>query len=375
MSFIKRVLFVLIIGIFIFSCGKKSELKSFQEMVYKFDEATQKLKTDNQKLSSIIQDIVQEYPDSIKRILTKIDTGLTADEYKLLEQLIKEEKDISLKAQLEKILELQKELALTREEIKKLRYVLPLPIEVKKGDTHFDICLKYLTTNHNLSREEAIKLIDKVGLFEPLVPGFFVWNYYKDGVFGSFVTQGNAPVTPMQVYRKNKEYVQKLIQKAQARRDSALAAVHELKLLKQQLEEELNTAYGELEHSKKTIDSLHKEQEKIQKRLNSLLYYADLEDNLKKENYLSSGFFRKTDLKNLPPIYLFEALDLRKNDGITLHAKEFNLSKFKRVVIFPKSFKLDIDYQLIYSDKKDEVIVFFKKPYRFKQKKIIIAIQ
>jgi predicted RNA binding protein with dsRBD fold (UPF0201 family) len=375
---LQRLTWFFIIGgifIFILSCSKKDELQSFQEMVMKFDNATQRARTDNQELSMLIQEIVQEYPDSIKRILTKIDTSLTEEEYQMLERLIREEQDISLKSQLKRILELQKELQAAREELQKLRYVLPLPIEVKKGDSHYKICLNYLKENHNLTEKEARKLIEKVGLFEPLVPGFFVWNYYKDGVFGSFVTQGNAPVTPMEVYRKNKEEVQKLIADAQAKRDSALAVAQELRVLKTQLEEELSKAYGELEVTQQKIDSLRKVQESIQKRLNSLLYYVDLEKNLKKQKYLSGGIFRKTDLTQLPPLQLFDILDLRRKDGITLHAADYNLKKFSKVVVYPKSFQLDIDYKLIYNEKKDEVIIFLKRPYKFKQQKIVIAIQ
>ncbi len=145
--------------------------------------------------------------------------------------------------------------------------------------------------------------------------------------------------------------------------------------MKTQLEEELSKAYGELEVTQQKIDSLRKVQESIQKRLNSLLYYVDLEKNLKKQKYLSGGIFRKTDLTQLPPLQLFDILDLRRKDGITLHAADYNLKKFSKVVVYPKSFQLDIDYKLIYNEKKDEVIIFLKRPYKFKQQKIVIAIQ
>ncbi|GAB4169894.1 MAG: hypothetical protein Kow00108_03760 [Calditrichia bacterium] len=372
----KKLFFVVItLTLFFLGCGSDGDLKSFQELVNKFDNATQRAKMTSDELNVILQDIVKEYPDSVKMILTKVDTSLNPEEYELLEELILNEQDISLKSQLNRILELQKELAETREELQNLRYVLPLPIEVKKGDSHFSICLNYLMENHNLSKEEARKLIEKVGLFEPVVPGFFVWNYYKDGTFGSFVTQGNASVTPMQVYRKNKEEVQKMIETAQMKRDSALAIASELRDLKQQLENELNNAYGQLEKTQQRIDSLNAVHEKIQKRLNSLLYYVDLESTLKKQDYLSGGFLRKTDLKKMPPSGLFEHLDLRIKDGFTLKSQDYNLNKFDRVVLYPKSFKLDIDYQIIFNDDMNEAIIFLKKPYKFKGQKIIVAIK
>lgn len=370
----KLWLFMASLLILVSGCGKKDDLQSFQDLVYRFDEATQKVKNDNEELGKIVGMLVKHYPDSINRILTKLDSSLSPEEYELLEQLIREEKDLSLKSQLNRIITLQKELAEAREEIQKLRYVLPLPMEAKKGDTHYDLCMKYLQTNHNLSPEDARKLVEKVGLFEPLVPGFFVWNYYKDGVFGSFVTQGNAPVTPMQVYRKNKEYVNNLIKSAQSSRDSAMLALDELRILKEQLEEELGQSYDQLKQTRQKIDSLSKLQEQIFQSMNSLLVYVNLESVLKEEGILSGGLFRKTDLKNMPPLEKFELLDLRYQDGIKIKAADFQLNSLRKVVVYPKSFKMDIDYQLIFDDSKEEVYILLKRPSRFKQQKIVVAV-
>lgn len=50
-----------------------------------------------------------------------------------------------------------------------------------------------------------MKLAERTLLFDSLVPGFKVWNFYSGDEYGSFITQGNAPISPNEISRRNKK--------------------------------------------------------------------------------------------------------------------------------------------------------------------------
>jgi len=97
---------------------------------------------------------------------------------------------------LKEIIQKNDEISSLKEEIFKIQQQLPKPYDVKKGDSHYKVCLKYLTEVEKLPKDKADELIDKVRLIEELLPGFQVWLFYKDNTFGTFVTQGKAKISP-----------------------------------------------------------------------------------------------------------------------------------------------------------------------------------
>jgi hypothetical protein len=56
--------------------------------------------------------------------------------------------------------------------------------------------MNYLSSRHHLSKQTADSLVARVGLTSDIIEGFDVWFLYQDGVFGTFVTQGDARVSP-----------------------------------------------------------------------------------------------------------------------------------------------------------------------------------
>ncbi len=364
--------FLLLIG----GCSRKNgDLEKFQNFVQKFEKNNREIAEKSEKINLLFKEVLEKYPDSLSVLLGVVDTSLTDEELELLEKMIQKEQDTSLKTQLQMILSLQKELDKAKEELNSLRRVLPLPIIVKKGQTHYKICLDYLMENQGLSRAEAIEKIEQVGLFEPLVEKFYVWNYYHDGVFGSFVTQGEAPVSPMQVYRKSREQARRKIEEALIKRDSALYIANQLKILRSNLEEQLGATKMSLSEARKKIDSIKTVQKNLELKINSLKYYIDTEKSLVSSGYLHQGFLRKTKIKNFPDAEMFSSLDLRYNNTIVLEAANFGMKSFKKVIIYPKSFKNGVDYKLTYDKEKTLVSVILKKPAKFRQKKILIGIE
>ncbi|MCK6543190.1 hypothetical protein L6Q79_10975 [bacterium] len=49
--------------------------------------------------------------------------------------------------------------------------------------------------------KRANELLEQSFLADDLLPGFNVWVYYNDDVFGTFVNQGNVRISPNQFSR------------------------------------------------------------------------------------------------------------------------------------------------------------------------------
>jgi hypothetical protein len=136
----------------------------------------------------------------------------------MLEDMLRQEQDVSYQGLLKRIIERDDEIAKLHEEVDKLQRVLPKPYDVKRGDNHYKICFKYLTDVEKVPKDSTDKLIDRVALIDELVPGFQIWLYFKDGVFGTFVTQGKARISPNTFrYVTRKQAVEKA--KEQARQE------------------------------------------------------------------------------------------------------------------------------------------------------------
>jgi len=373
----KKIIATLIAVLLLLTGCQKSDndLAKFHEFVQQFEENNRTIKEKTDELNLIFKDVLEIYPDSLKVLISGLDTTLTEDEVQILENMIAKEQDASLKTQLQQILKLEREIDAANTEIQKLRQVLPMPVVVERGQSHYQLCMDYLTSNHDLSREEARKLIEKTGLFEPLVENFYVWHYYHGEVFGSFVTQGEALISPMQVYRRSKEQARQQLEAAMAKRDSAIFISEQLQKMKSELESELTNTQESLQITQGKMDSLKALQKRIERDMNSLHYYIDTKKSMENAGYLDGGFLRKTKIKGFPEDEMFMAMDLRKNNTIVLEASKFGMNSFKKVVVYPKSIKMGVDYKITYNPDKTIVSMIIKKGHRFRQNKILIAIE
>ncbi|MDP4175320.1 MAG: hypothetical protein Q8933_15200 [Bacteroidota bacterium] len=86
-----------------------------------------------------------------------------------------------------------------RKEMSRIESTLSNPIKVQKGETHKSICQRYLKDEAKLDDKQIKSILNRTALFSSLIPKFYVYNLYKDGVFLTTVTQGEAKLSPMTV--------------------------------------------------------------------------------------------------------------------------------------------------------------------------------
>ncbi len=185
---------------FFFGCGsdKVDNIQDFQTLVQKIDERNQDINAKQNDITELIRKYNQNVPEGKRVDIVFGDTtmGMNAKQKQIVEDLLKQEKDVTWNGLLKEIIQKNDEISSLKEEIFKAQQQLPKPYDVKRGDTHEKVSMKYLMEVEKLDKKKAEELVDKVRLIEELLPGFQVWLFYKDDVFGTFVTQGKAKISP-----------------------------------------------------------------------------------------------------------------------------------------------------------------------------------
>jgi hypothetical protein len=201
---LKHNLIIIVLISFFISCnnnnGSIKNIEDLQHRVAKLNELNQDIEHKRNEVYSLIREYNAARPDSAKFDITSFDTLMGAPEKELLKAMFNEEKDISYSGLLKAIVQKNNEIVDLKAKINELRNQLPEPYVIKPGDTHYDIVLNYLMTKHGLSKSEALKVAWRTALIDELLPNNEVWLMYRNGVVGSFVTQGIAPVSPMTVH-------------------------------------------------------------------------------------------------------------------------------------------------------------------------------
>jgi hypothetical protein len=198
----KKIYVILAVLFFVFltGCGnnKVDNIQDFQTLVQKIDEKNQDINTKQNDITEMIRKYNQNVPEGKRVDIVFGDTaqGMNNKQKQLIEDMLKQEKDVTWNGLLKEIVQKNDEISSLKEEVFKVQQQLPKPYDVKRGDSHVKVCLKYLTEVEHLDKNKADELVDKVRLIEELLPGFQVWLYYKDNTFGTFVTQGKAKISP-----------------------------------------------------------------------------------------------------------------------------------------------------------------------------------
>jgi len=96
------------------------------------------------------------------------------------------------------VLDKDKEIKELNEKITKLRAVLPRPDIAKSNDSHYGMAMRFLKRK-GVPEEKAKQLISRVLIMDKMAPGFEVYHFYNNGVYGTWVSQGKAAITPTEL--------------------------------------------------------------------------------------------------------------------------------------------------------------------------------
>ncbi|MGD2089623.1 MAG: hypothetical protein PVH61_25835 [Candidatus Aminicenantes bacterium] len=292
-------------------------------------------------------------------------------EMKVLEEYIRNEKNVSIKDLLKDLVKKEDEIQALHEEHKTLNE-RHKPHVVKKGENHYQIAIEYLLFQRGLDKGEAKKLLNKAVFFDPLTPGFKVWNFFDGKEYSSFITQGEASISPAELERRKKEEIKKVIEeerlKAQERENELKKATQEFKAAQRKKQIELEAA-------KKRAREIQEQKRKMERQLNSLYYLVDTEKNLKDSGIIAGGFLRSKKLKAVNPMDFKNSIDLRVSKTININAALLDLKKIKKIRLFPKHYTDGVDFKIDIGEDQQEANVVILKEEKFKKQYLVISVR
>ncbi len=342
-----------------------AQIRQMQEMT----QEVQQLESDVKEKKDEIFSLVDEYKEKTGEASLGVNAfELGEDEKKILEQRINEEKDVSVKSLLEEILEKNNEIRELNAKIAEIEALLPKPHLVVRGDNHYKVAMDFLMNEKGVEKKRALELVERTALFDELVPGFKVWNFYTGDAYGSSVTQGTASISPNTLIRRAKK---KLVDA----RDEAIFQRDKLADDIKTLEDKRGQLIGHVDSLTKEKESLIGQVSELNVEVNSLSYLLDSQDNLKKKGVLKGGFLKSTKLRDVSPEYFTTSIDMRTQTQIVFSAADLGLRKIKKVILFPKFYNEGTDYKIEMSGDNQTAIVTILDTLKFKNERIVISVK
>lgn len=368
------VVLVAIVLIFHFTSRKKpEEVKNFQELVMRVD----KLNTQISDRENQIMDIVKRYntahPEAAFDTTGIAQFGMSPEQAQILQKRVAEEKDVSYRGLLQEVLNLNGEIDKLNTDMMDLRAKLPAPIQVKKGESHFQVCMNFLQSK-GVAEDEAMKLIEQTALTTELLSGFEVWNYYNDGVFGTFVTQGTARMSPNALARSTKRKIDTERQTLIQARNQKEEEVKDLEGRKAELMEQIRQLDEERNSMLAQMEEMSKKNEALAKQLNSVRYTVNTFKELSRMGIIRKPGLGKWETANMELASNPATIDLRSDNRISFTAASIGLNKIGKVLLFPRSYEDESDYRLTISEDKQSATIVINKPEKFQFARLAIAV-
>ena len=197
----RKLILTGLLAVLIAACSENSgpirSTKDLQTRVNQLSSLTREVEGIRSDLYGLIRTYNNQLPENKQFDISSMDTSMGASEKELLNTMFKEEKDITYNGLLKTIIEKNDEIRDLKEKIGDLENQLPVPYVVKRGDTQYEIVMKYLIRQHGLSRKVAQKVAFSTAMIDDILPGNQIWLMYKDGIVGTYVTQGSAKIKPL----------------------------------------------------------------------------------------------------------------------------------------------------------------------------------
>ena len=369
-------LVILVLAYFVFKGPAGPTLSPKMKQMEETVQQIQKLEAGIQEKQNEVFTVLGEYKKKTGQDLPEINImNLSPEQKKVLEDKIKNEKDVSIKSLLQDILDKNNDIQSLNARLQELEAMLPKPHVVEKGENHYQIAMNYLLNEKGIDKTRAMELVERTALFEPIIPGFKVWNFYAEDEYGTFITQGTAPISPNQIQRRVKKELVDAKDRAIAAQEQLRSDINEMEARRNELISHLDLLNQEKQNMLTKLSDLNQENREMQTALNSVYYAMDLRKNLVQKGIIKGGFLRATKLQKVDVAMFDRSLDLRSEPKITVAAADFQLSRIKDITIYPGYFKLDTDYQVELDEAGQNMTITILDIKRFKSEKIAIALE
>ena len=387
-----RGIFVLLSMTLIMGCA--TEPATFEELVERLDATEQEIRERQDAIQATIAQFNETHPDRQVDAESLTNMALNPDHEAVLNEMLATEADVSYRGLVQEIIDTRGEVAELQQQMQDLRDDLPAPYTVQRGDSHIQVTLQYLMENHGLSAAEARDVVEQTALVEDLNVGNQVWLLYKDGILGTYVTQGTADMSPGRAQRIARARINRTISTLTDERDAAEARAafiaDSLGQVKDMLEERIVFLRSEEERLTGQIAMLSdardealaqrdmEEQAKLaaEMKLNSIFYAVNTMDHWKDSMVIKDPFFGGPRVESLSGVDFSQSQDLREGTVLTIERSAFpSLDSIKKVDVFPRTFRDGQDYVVAFHPSGDRVSIELLVPDNFTGQNVLFALR
>lgn len=373
-SVLRRTVSALALTILAFTvaCNRSAEEKEFQALSKKaaeLDALSQKAGAQSAQQTKMLQQA------GVNDVKPNTETmQLTEEQKKALEERIKTEKNSSYQALLQEVLDKDKEIKELNEKITNLKKILPKPDVARPGDNHYSMAIRFLKKK-GLSEANARKLVSRVNIMDKMANGFEVYHFYSNGVYGTWVSQGKAKISPSELQRQEREKIEGERDTALAQNEKLQEEVDDLATRKKALEEDIAGLRTEKTRMIQEMEVLSTNNEQMKAKLNSLHYVVGNRKKLEQAGVIIVPVFSKDRAgTNWADSVFNQSLDLRTQDTISISASAFGLKSISKVNVVPGSLEKDKHYSLQISPDKQSATIKILAKERFKNEKVVFAV-
>ena len=351
---------------------KEAETPEMRELAQKageLDKLSQTARTagagQTQKLKEAGVNDVRPNPDTLQ---------LTEPQKTALEARLKAEKNSSYQALLQEVLDKDTEIKEMNGKMAALRAVLPKPDVARENDSHYGMAMRFLRKK-GVQEEQARKLVSRVLVMDRLAPGFEVYHFYSNGVYGSWVSQGKANVTPTELQAEAKAKLENERDDAKTQVSRVNEELADLNAQKAKILADLEGLQAEKTTMIADLQAMTATSMAQKSQLNSLHYVVGERKDLETRGIIVVPVFSKDRAgTNWADGIFTKALDLREHATLTITAAEVGLKKIGRISVVPGSLLKDKHYTVSQPEDKSSATLTFLTKDRFRNEKVVFAV-
>jgi hypothetical protein len=366
--------------IFIYSMMPKAEDKfnKYKSLVAELEKLNVKKSEKVEEIEKIVSELRKNEDYEGIEIDPSEDKFLTDESIQYLSEQALKESNTGIKSQINTIIKSDQELKELQQEILSKNKGLEPPVVMTKTRGHETIAFNFLTKKKGLDAVQAAEVIESVNIFDYTYEGLYVWNFYENGFYGSFITKGEADKSPNEIKKLAQAAFQERILDLEREKTT-------LRNITKQLETDLKTSQAKVEElmsernklseldnkNKQLKEEVIKKEEQISE-LNSLRYKLLSYGFAIERGIISDTVWDGVKAENLSGLDYSSRIDFAVTDNLIIRPKQFSLSAFKEVYVLPKSLVTSGDIKIL---KKDQIckIEFVNKAGLVKKQIVIIA--
>jgi ribosomal protein S11 len=341
-----------------------AEQKSLEQLAADVDAAQQRESAATSQLASALD----QYRKAGGDTPANLGGDLTPEQRKAFVDRIQQERG-NRKQLLQDILDRDAQIDQLKAEIEEIKKKIPNTdsFVVKEGQRHDRIAMDYLI-KRGVPADKAYGIVSQTNLYDALLPGFRVWVLYNtsNGQFGTWVTKGNASVSPLQHQRRLTELLQEELAAAKVQSE-------ELRTQLGSVTQELDTTKAEVETKTAEVESARSAAEEAERQRlateNTVSYLIGSKKQLQDAKIIDRGFkLQRIDLPNAQTINLLAADELP-----AVPAGELRLKKIKKVTLAPREFVPSRDYQVTIAPDQLSMVLRIVDKEKFKRARLFVV--